>query len=231
MPHAWDGPRRTDGTEGANHTERIHWVLESSDQSLTTEAQNAVICATSLRSSTLTLLSINTPRHHPNAVAMLPILPRLVMVGSCRSILRMRTGHGNTRQYLSLSTSLRDLPYYHSSVAIMSLDPPGATSSSDYEVIFDNTLKAYKKKTGKDLASDPLLRRLETCNSPDSVLSLLRLQVPGFDQSVSGSSNERLTKWVNPAVNVLCTFSSTISGAVSLVGLCKIKVVRSRPAF
>ncbi|KAF8463769.1 hypothetical protein DFH94DRAFT_686689 [Russula ochroleuca] len=98
----------------------------------------------------------------------------------------------------------------------MSPDLPGAASSSDYEVIFDNTLKAYKKKTGKDLASDPLLRRLESCNSPDSVLSLLRLQVPGFDQSVSGNSNERLTKWVNPAVNVLCTFASTISGAVSL---------------
>ncbi|KAF8487513.1 hypothetical protein DFH94DRAFT_29981 [Russula ochroleuca] len=95
----------------------------------------------------------------------------------------------------------------------MSQNPPEATSSSDYSVIFDNALELYKKKTGRDLASDPLLRRLESCNSPDSVLSLLRQQIPGFDQS--GSRDENLTKWVSPAVNVLCTFASTIGGAVS----------------
>jgi hypothetical protein len=109
----------------------------------------------------------------------------------------------------------------------MSKNPPEAASSSEYEPIFDNALKAYKKKTGKDLASDPLLRRLESCNSPDSVLALLRQQIPGFDQS--RSSDERLTNWVNPAVNVLYTFSATIGGAVSLVSLDKFKVIHSRP--
>jgi hypothetical protein len=94
--------------------------------------------------------------------------------------------------------------------------PEAAASSSNYEVIFDNALKVYKKKTGKDLASDPLLRRLETCNSPDSVLALLKDQIPGFDQPAS--SDEKLTKWVNPVVNVVYNFASTISGAVSLVG-------------
>ncbi|KAF8487531.1 hypothetical protein DFH94DRAFT_678537 [Russula ochroleuca] len=96
----------------------------------------------------------------------------------------------------------------------MSQNLPEAASSSDYELIFVNALKAYKRKTGRDLASDPLLHRLETCNSPDSVLALLRQQIPGFDQS--GSRDERLTNWVNPVVNVLCTFASTISGAVNL---------------
>ena len=107
----------------------------------------------------------------------------------------------------------------------MSQNPPGAASSSDYDVIFDNALKAYKTKTGKDLAKDPLLRRLETCNSPDSVISLLRQQIPGFDQSEI--SDERFTKWVSPVVNVLCTFASTIGGAVSLVSFGKF---HSRPA-
>ena len=98
-----------------------------------------------------------------------------------------------------------------------------AASSSDYEVIFDNALKAYKKKTGRDLASDPLLHRLETCNSSDSVLTLLRQQIPGFDGS--GSNDERLTKWVNPVVNVLCNFATTISGVVTLVSLGKFIVI------
>ena len=101
-------------------------------------------------------------------------------------------------------------------MATVSQGPPeAAASSSNYEMIFDNALKAYKKKTGKDLAKDPLLRRLESCNSPDSVLALLKGQIPGFDQPAS--SDEKLTKWVTPVVNVLYNFASTISGAVSLV--------------
>ena len=102
-------------------------------------------------------------------------------------------------------------------MATVSRSPPEAASSSDYEVIFDNALKAYKKKTGKDLTSDPLRRRLETCNSPNSVLDMLKDQIPGFNQS--GNSDERLTKWVNPVVNVLYNFATTIGGAVSFVSL------------
>ena len=112
---------------------------------------------------------------------------------------------------------LGDLPYYTPSMASVSQTLPKVASSSDYEVIFDNALKAYKKKTGNDLASDPMLRRFETCNSPDSVLALLEDKIPAFDQS--GSSDERLTKWVNPVVNVLYNFAATIGGAVSLVSL------------
>ena len=152
---------------------------------------------------------------------MLQIIPRLAPIE-----MRMRTGQeAQARATRGSIVPLRDLPCHHPSVVIMSQNPHEAVSSSDYEVIFDNALKAYKTKTGKDLAKDPLLRRLETCNSPDSVLSLLRQQIPGFDQSEI--RDERLTKWVSPAVNVLCTFASTIGGAVSLVSFNKF---HSRPA-
>ena len=102
----------------------------------------------------------------------------------------------------------------------MPRNPPTADSSSNYQVIFDNALKAYKTKTGKDLKSDPLLHRLETCNSPDAVLILLRQQIPGVGQS--GSSYERLTNWLNPVVNVLYNFAQTIGSAVSLVSFDKV---------
>jgi hypothetical protein len=91
------------------------------------------------------------------------------------------------------------------------------SSSANYQVILDNALEAYKRKTGNDLASDPLLRKLESCNSPDIVLDVLRDQIPGFDQSGS-----RLTTWVKPTINVLYTFSSTIGGAVSLVRIVRV---------
>jgi hypothetical protein len=65
----------------------------------------------------------------------------------------------------------------------MSHNPPEAAPSSKYEAIFYEALKAYQKKTGKDLKSDPLLRTLEACKSPDDTLSELQRQIPGFDTS------------------------------------------------
>jgi len=100
------------------------------------------------------------------------------------------------------------------SITTMSQNSPQTRSSSNYDIIFDNALKAFKKKTGKDLTSDPLLQRLETCNSPDVVLGALREQIPDSDQP--GTRNDRLINWLDPTVNVLLNFSDTISGAVGL---------------
>jgi hypothetical protein len=101
----------------------------------------------------------------------------------------------------------------------MRQNPSKTSSKSNYQLIFDNALAAYEKKTGKDIISDPLLRRLESCDSPDAVLAVLREQVTGFDQI--GGNNDKFTKWLNPTVNLLYTFSSTIGGAVNLVSLRK----------
>ena len=91
------------------------------------------------------------------------------------------------------------------------------SSSSNYQSIFDNALEAYKKKTKKDLRSHPLLTKLETCNSPGAVLTLLREQIPALDQS--RSVDDKLTKWLNLTVNVLYTFSGAIGGGIGLVNI------------
>ena len=91
------------------------------------------------------------------------------------------------------------------------------SSQMNYQSIFDDTLKVYKKKTGKDLRSHPLLSKLENCDSPEAVLIALREQIPGFDEA--GSSGDKYTKWLDPTVNVLFAFSSTIGAGVSLVSL------------
>jgi hypothetical protein len=116
--------------------------------------------------------------------------------------------------------SIYHSPEFH--IATMSHNLPQTSSSANYQAIFDEALKAYEKKTGKDLASDPLLRRLESCQSPDTALDVLREQIPAFDQSGS-----KLTTWVKPTINVLYTFSSTIGGAVSLVST--VKVIKQDP--
>ena len=93
-----------------------------------------------------------------------------------------------------------------------------ATSTSNYQVIFDNALEGYRKKTNKDIRSHPLLPKLQTCNSPDAVLTLLRDQMPVIDPSRSTSSgDDRLSKWLNPTVHVLYKFSEAIGAGISLV--------------
>jgi hypothetical protein len=99
----------------------------------------------------------------------------------------------------------------------MSHSPPKAARPSKYEVILNKAFKAYEKKTGKDLKSDPLLPTLEACKSPKETLSELRRQIPGVDQSEN--SDDKLTNWVDPVVHVLFIFAQTIGGGVSLVSL------------
>jgi len=105
----------------------------------------------------------------------------------------------------------------------MSQATPLAVSLSNYQFIFDNALDSYKKRTGKDLTSDPLLLSLETCHSPDDVVAtILRGLIPGSDQS--RNVGDGLTKWLKPTVNVLYTLSATIGGSM-------VKSVNSRLTY
>jgi hypothetical protein len=107
----------------------------------------------------------------------------------------------------------------------MSRTSPEAASHYNYQAIFDSALEGYKRKTGKDLTLDPLLCRLETCDSPDQILAILRAQIlaPGQPQS----SGDKFLTWLNPTINVLSAFSETIGGGVSLVSLKRSKATLS----
>jgi hypothetical protein len=98
-----------------------------------------------------------------------------------------------------------------------------ATPHSKYPYIFNEALGSYKKRTGKDLALDPLLHKFETCHSPDDVSAIFRELILGSDQS--RSSNGKLKKWLDPTVNVLYTLSATIGqGLVSSRLFCKFRI-------
>ena len=91
-----------------------------------------------------------------------------------------------------------------------------STSHSNFVSIFNAALESYKSKTKKDLASHPLLPSLESCDSPEAILTVLREQIPAFGQS---HGDNGLTKWVAPTVNVMYAFSATIGEGVSLVDI------------
>ena len=87
-----------------------------------------------------------------------------------------------------------------------------SSSSSNFQVVINNALKDYEKRTKKSLLAHPLASQLEACDSPGDILALLRQQI--LDQS--RSTDERWTKWLDPTINVLLTFSQTV-GTVGLV--------------
>jgi len=91
------------------------------------------------------------------------------------------------------------------------------TSRSNFDSVFDSALHAYKERTKLDLATHPLLSRIQTCDSPEAVLTILREQISAFDQPQGG--DERLTNWLVPTVNVLYAFSATLGEGVGLVSI------------
>jgi hypothetical protein len=97
----------------------------------------------------------------------------------------------------------------------MSTEPSTSTSHSKFVPLFNAALEAYKRKTKKDLASHPLLPSLQSCSSPEAVLTVLREQIPGFSES--HNNDDGLTKWVTPTVNVLYAFSDTFGQGIGLV--------------
>ena len=105
---------------------------------------------------------------------------------------------------------------------------PTSTSSSNFQqLIFNNALKTYERRTKKDLLAHPLAAQLQTCDSHNSILIVLQQQVQKLNQSKS--SDERLTKWLDPTVKVLYTLSETLGDGVSLV--CSVISKCPRSAF
>jgi hypothetical protein len=92
------------------------------------------------------------------------------------------------------------------------MTPP---SSSNFQSLFDASLQSYNDKTKNKLLDHPLATQLQTCDSPNDVLSVLHDLIQQFDQR--RTSDERLKNWLNPTVNVLYTFSATLSEGVGLV--------------
>lgn len=77
-------------------------------------------------------------------------------------------------------------------------------SSSNFQSTFSYALRRYKKRAKEDLLLHPLAARLQSCDSTPATLSVLQEKA---------SNDERLMKWLSPAVNVLSALSSSLGDA------------------
>ena len=99
--------------------------------------------------------------------------------------------------------------------ALMSHSHLSPAPSSIFQLIINNALEAYKKRTKKDLLAHPLASQLQACDSPTAILNVLQQQVQGVDQS--RRSDDRRTKWLDPTVNILYALCDTLGEGVGLV--------------
>ena len=114
----------------------------------------------------------------------------------------------------------------HSALTVMSQNRSTTASSTKFQLIINDALKVYNKRTKNDLLRHPLATELQNCESPTDVLTILHQQVQGLDQS--SSDDDRWTKWLDPTIHVLLTFSQT-AGTVGLV--CPKTSAYSRSAY
>ena len=84
--------------------------------------------------------------------------------------------------------------------------------SYNFQLIINNALKDYEKRTKENLFLHPLASQLQSCNSPGDIIAILQQQI----LHQSRSTDERCTKWLDPTIHVLLTFSQTV-GTVGLV--------------
>ena len=130
-----------------------------------------------------------------------------------RSTISWTAAGQNTRPqcYLSAVHQLRPLTQAMSQIC------PDASSSSNFQSVFNAALDTYEKKTKTKLLAHPLAAQLQSCDSPTAILSVLQDLIQQFD--CRRRSDERLTNWLNPTVNVVYAFSSTVGQGVGLVSL------------
>jgi hypothetical protein len=110
-----------------------------------------------------------------------------------------------------LALSTRNMSQTHPNASSAS------SSSSNFQSVLNAALDTYEKKTKSKLLTHPLAAQLQSCNSPTAIISLLQDLIQQFDRR--RRSDEGLTNWLNPTVNVLYAFSSTLGQGVGLVSI------------
>ena len=90
-----------------------------------------------------------------------------------------------------------------------------SSSTPNFQLIINNALDKYKKRTKRDLLAHPLAAQLQSCDSPSAILVILQQQVQGLDQS--RISDERWSTWLDPTINVLYALNFALGAGVGLV--------------
>ena len=92
------------------------------------------------------------------------------------------------------------------------------STSFNFEAIFNAALTEYTNRTGNDLRNHPLASKIDSCDSPESILDIFQEQAQAFDEFRKGDN--KLFQWLRPVVDVLHAISTNeaFSNKASHVG-------------
>ena len=90
------------------------------------------------------------------------------------------------------------------------------SDQSRLRVLFEAALEDYKQQTGIELAQHPLARRLEDCNSVESVADVLREQAQDLDRL---REKDKVLKPLKKVLTVLQILPSAAANFAQDVGL------------
>ena len=89
-------------------------------------------------------------------------------------------------------------------------------STDNFTAIFNVAINKYWRLTGKHLDTHPFAAQLDPCQSPEAISNVLRTQAQAFRRFREGE--ERLMKWLDPTIHILCTLSDALGQGIDLVG-------------
>ena len=93
------------------------------------------------------------------------------------------------------------------------MSQPSSSSSSSFHALFNTALQDYEKRTKTKLVEHPLAKKLEACNSVDSITSIFQEQAQMFGGF--RRDDGKIMKSLRSSVDVLYTLSnSAILGEV-----------------
>ena len=126
----------------------------------------------------------------------------------------------NITQAVTSRSPVSILHHSHSRSS-MSSSSSNSNVSCSFQGLFDAALRDYGQKTGTDIAADPLITRLERCDSPKAILELLQEQVHSFNQFRDEDWNIKLTRWLKSTVDTLHGLSTSVFQNIGPVRLTK----------
>jgi hypothetical protein len=111
---------------------------------------------------------------------------------------------------IQFSFSHRDRSSFFSHFSDMS-QPSSFSSTSSFQGLFNAALQDYENQTGTKLAEHPLSKKLEACDSVDSIIAIFQEQAQIF-RKFKGDDG-KIMKSIKSSVNILYTLSnSTLLG-------------------
>ena len=114
--------------------------------------------------------------------------------------------------------SPRTTPLHLSLFSFLMSQPSSQSSTSSFQDLFNAALNDYENQTGTKLVEHPLARKIEACDSVDSIIAIFQEQAQIFRKF---KDDGKMMKSIKSSVGVLYTLSnSTLLGeGVSLVRL------------